>query len=116
MNFLLVFFGGGIGSMIRYLFSISLCGFTFPISTLLSNFFSCLIYGFIILYIENLEYNKEYALFFVIGVCGGLSTFSTFSYESINLIKSGYFLYALLNVLVSVLLCFSTLYFVIKKL
>ena len=100
MNFLIVFFDGGIGSMIRYLFSMLLYGFTFP----LTSFF------------RNLDYNKEYALFFVIGVCGGLSTFSTFSYESINLIKSGYFLYALLNVLVSVLLCFSTLYFVIKKL
>jgi fluoride exporter len=53
-------------------------------------------------------------LFIAAGFCGGFSTFSTFSYESVELMRSGHTLLALLNVLISIIACFTIVYFLTR--
>ena len=91
-QFLLVFVGGGLGSVFRFFLSqISFFNFSkFPISTLLSNIIGCFILGLILGYaIKNEQLNSPQTLLLATGFCGGLTTFSTFAYENISMIKSG---------------------------
>lgn len=117
MNFLLVFIGGGLGSLIRFLISLSFQKTTIslPIATLFSNVISCLIFGsFIYFYKEKNMIPDNYKHLILIGICGGLSTFSTFSYETFELLKQGQSLWAIINIALSCVLC-TGLFFVFAK-
>jgi CrcB protein len=46
----------------------------------------------------------------ITGFCGGFSTFSAFSFETIELVRSGNSLYAVLNVVISISLCLGIIY------
>ena len=111
-----VFLGGGLGSLCRYLISLLFINFKFPIATLFANILSCLILGGVLFFIEKYNLSNNVRLLLLVGFCGGLSTFSTFSYETIDLLKAGYMNYAILNILFSIFLCISLLYFLIQKL
>ena len=108
MNYLLVFIGGGLGSVLRFAIAI-LFGKTtlsLPIATLSSNLISCLIFGTIIyIYQEKNLIPDNYKHLVLIGICGGLSTFSTFSYETFELIKQDMTAWALINIAISCILC-----------
>lgn len=117
MNYLLVFIGGGLGSIIRYLLSLGFqkTNFNLPIATFCANIISCLIFGGLIyIYKEKQLIPEQYKLFILIGVCGGLSTFSTFSFETFELIKQGLTTWAIVNIAVSCILC-TALFFVFAK-
>ena len=108
---LLVFVGGGLGSLARYSLSRAVTGSylaAFPLGTLLVNVLASLILGLFLGWADgrNLSY-PSFRLLVAVGFCGGFSTFSTFSAETLLLLKSGQGLLALLNVAGSVLLCLA---------
>ena len=101
MSILAVGLGGLLGSCGRYLITrlLERFEFAFPISTLLSNIIAALLIGFIIgmeRRMPSLSPTKK--LFLTTGMLGGLSTFSTFSLETVAFLEGGQYLHALGNV------------------
>ena len=100
----LVFVGGGLGSALRFgigkLFISSLN--KFPTATFLVNMIGCLLIGLFVAYFSKSE-NSFYKLLLVTGFCGGFTTFSTFSNESIFLLKNNQFTLAVIYILSSLI-------------
>ena len=117
MNALYVFIGGGLGSLVRYAISLFIGNFTsttFPIATLISNSISCAILALVtVLFSAKMSDSSWMQPLLLIGFCGGFSTFSTFSAETVALIQSGNVFYALLNVLISVSIGIGIIYYLI---
>ena len=101
--------GGAIGSVLRYLIqthSLQWFGTSFPYGTLLVNVAGSLLIGFLsFILLERITVSEEVRFAILVGVLGGFTTFSTFSFETLNLIQQGNFISAMGNVLVSVSLC-----------
>jgi len=99
--------GGFLGAVTRYLIAKATAGlsFSFPLGTLLSNVLAGFSIGFIIGSCENrwqLSDNVKHLL--TTGLLGGLSTFSTFSMETVSLFSEKKYLLAALNVLLNLAL------------
>ncbi|MBS1496338.1 MAG: fluoride efflux transporter CrcB [Bacteroidetes bacterium] len=102
-NFILVGIGGGIGAMLRYLLYYFLKTTDFPLGTLVINIIGSFIIGLVIAAsIKNVSFSAEAKLFLATGICGGFTTFSSFSVENILLIQEGRLNTALLYTLLSV--------------
>ena len=90
-SLLLVGFGGGIGSIFRYLTSFYIAKYfpsKFPLATFTANILGCFIIGLLIGYFEkNNLVDSNMKLLFVTGFCGGYTTFSTFGYENISFLQ-----------------------------
>jgi CrcB protein len=102
---LLVFLGGGLGSVLRYSLSL-LCvrywGTAFPYGTLLVNLTGCFIIGLCFtLSSETTLISPSTRLFIMTGMLGGLTTFSSYSLESMNLALQGDWFYAAANLLLN---------------
>jgi len=109
-NFLLVAIGGSIGSSLRYIFYLGSKNLLFPnylfINTLIVNIIGSFFIGYIIMLIGNKNLSQDFIkYFFIIGVLGSFTTFSTFSFESVELLLSKKFLLAFLYMLLSLTLC-----------
>ena len=89
----LVALGGALGSVSRFLLGPALqraFSATFPVGTLVINIAGSLILGFVMrLAIEGVNVTPEARAFIAVGFCGGFTTFSTFSYETIQLLEDG---------------------------
>ena len=113
----LVFVGGGIGSLARYSVSLGIRQFpaaVLPWATLISNVTSCLVIAIaLVLYGDKLSENMR--LFLFVGFCGGFSTFSTFSVETLEIIRRGEIWLAMLNVLINVIFCLVVLTSFVRK-
>jgi CrcB protein len=105
---LIVATGSGIGGVLRYgLQSLvsRLYPSPFPLGTFSVNLIGCFFIGiFVGLAEKGNLLNPETRLFLITGICGGFTTFSTFSYDNLALLRSGEWFFLLLYILGSVLL------------
>lgn len=101
----IVFIGGGLGSALRFGVSKLFISTTlkFPTATFLVNIIGCLLIGLLLAYFSKTE-NSFYKLLLVTGFCGGFTTFSTFSNETILLLKNNQFSLALIYIISSLVL------------
>ena len=108
-NYLLVFAGGGIGAAARYWLSglvYQRLGSEFPSGTLVVNVIGCLLIGFLIsIFEERFVLYPSLRIFLTIGILGGFTTFSSFSFETMALLRDGELWYASANILLSVVMC-----------
>ena len=116
---LLVFIGGGFGSVARYLISKYLNNVEsgLPYGTFLVNILGSLLIGIILGFaIKNDTLSSNQTLFLATGFCGGFTTFSTFAYENHVFLKSGDFssftFYTIASFVVGFLAVFAGIYFV----
>ena len=114
MTGLLIFIGGGLGSLARYGVSQLSSKFTtlsFPIGTFISNALACIILAFLAYnFIPKNTQNTWIQPLLIIGFCGGFSTFSSFSIETVQLFQLGNTYVALLNILISLVTGFGIIY------
>lgn len=108
INIICVGCGGFLGAISRYIISIYTSKqflFKIPLGTLIVNVLGGFLIGFIMeLTIKNNFISPQLKLFLTTGIMGGLTTFSTFSYETIVLMKEGNILLAILNILLNLIL------------
>lgn len=102
MRVLWVAIGGAAGSVARYLLDGAVYRFvpaTFPYGTFVVNMTGCLAFGLLIGIAENrLAVGTVARTFMLIGVLGGFTTFSSFAFESIQLLRDGEWLRGAINV------------------
>ena len=113
----LVFLGGGLGSVLRFLVSKLYNTQNFPLGTFLVNCIGCLLIGLVIGFgLKQHSFLKEHhVLILATGFCGGFTTFSSFAYENVTLLKSGEFfnfaVYTLASLIIGFSLVFTGIYF-----
>jgi CrcB protein len=102
MIWLAVAAGGALGSMARYAFSTAILrvtGSLFPVGTFAVNFVGCVVFGVVIGVAEHrVNLTPETRAFVLVGLLGGFTTFSTYAFESIGLLRDGQFSSAALNI------------------
>jgi len=113
-SFLLVGIGGFVGSVTRYLVAVlfsSQISSVFPFATLTVNVLGCFLIGILFALSDrgNLL-SPEWRILLTTGFCGGFTTFSTFSYESLRLMQDGEYLYLAAYVFISVFVGLTATY------
>ena len=89
MNVLCVFLGGGAGSVLRYLVGLWIGPATFPWATFAVNAVGSLAIGLFGGWASRFGWGETLRLSLTVGLCGGFTTFSTFSKESLALAEAG---------------------------
>lgn len=100
--------GGAIGSVARFLITLLMTRLfpnPFPYGTLTANLIGCLTIGILMALFSTKIEHPEMKLFFTTGMMGGLTTFSTFSYESVNLLRSDDFIKGIINISLTLFGC-----------
>ena len=106
MSFLFVALGGALGAIGRYAISLIPIKTDFPILTLITNIIGAILIGFIVGIVSNkdtVSYNA--VLFWKTGVCGGFTTFSTFSLEAFSLLEKKAYLSGGIYIVLSAAFC-----------
>ncbi|WP_236579196.1 fluoride efflux transporter CrcB [Hydrogenimonas urashimensis] len=101
--------GGFVGAILRFLISTwvqKLSPLLFPMGTLSVNVLGSFVIGFLALYFENIVAPHQKALL-VTGMLGALTTFSTFSLETVSMLQDGLWGRAAANVTLNALLCIT---------
>lgn len=107
-KFLLIFLGGGCGSVLRYVISTASAGMStslsFPIGTLICNILGCFLIGMFNALSSHLGWSADTRLMLTVGLCGGFTTFSTFSNEGLAMLQSAHYITFALYVSLSLIL------------
>ncbi|MCT7942880.1 MULTISPECIES: fluoride efflux transporter CrcB [Shewanella] len=112
-NILFVALGGSIGAVLRYLisiFMIQVFGSSFPFGTLLVNVLGSFLMGIVYALGQLSHLSPEVKSLVAVGLLGALTTFSTFSNETLLLMQEGLWFKSMLNVLLNVTLCLFMVY------
>lgn len=109
-KFLWVGLGGAIGAMLRYSISLLPLKSHFPLGTFVTNILGALLIGVVVGLFEKQHLSASMNLFLKTGVCGGFTTFSTFSLETLTLFENGFYAIASIYALVSVVGCVIGVY------
>jgi CrcB protein len=116
LSYLWIAIGGALGSIARFWFSGFIAqrfGETFPLGTILVNVTGSFAIGFFATLTSpdgRVMVSPSFRQFFMIGICGGYTTFSSFSLQTLNLANDGEWLFAGLNVVSSVVLCLAAVW------
>jgi len=114
LTYVYIGLGAAIGGTLRYWLSnntYKVLPVNFPYGTLLVNVIGSFILGVIMFYFSDRELlNPQLRIFLTVGFCGGFTTFSTFSLETMNLFRDAQYLYGIVNVILNVLLCLLGIY------
>lgn len=106
MSFIFVALGGAIGAMGRYAISLIPIKTGFPIMTLLTNMIGAVLIGFVVgVAVSREDISPNTVLFWKTGVCGGFTTFSTFSLEAFLLLENKAYFQGGLYIILSVMSC-----------
>jgi fluoride exporter len=116
MNSLLVFLGGGFGSLVRYGISLTInnLDIKFPLATLASNVVACFLIGAISASLTKGNLTDAQRLLLATGFCGGFSTFSTFSNETLQLAQNGQLFTAFGNIILNLVLCLTATFVALR--
>jgi len=110
----MVFIGGGLGSVVRFSLGkwiSSLHTHQFPYGTFVANVLACFILGLVIGLADHRQlFSPNARLFWTVGFCGGFSTFSTFSHETLILFQDGLALSSIIYVIFSLIFCVAAVY------
>lgn len=106
-GFLFVGLGGALGAMLRYAISLMPYKGTFPALTFATNVLGALLIGYIAGAAARRGYSQNLVLFLKTGVCGGFTTFSTFSLEAYNLFGQRHYGIAVFYMAASALCCLA---------
>ena len=106
LELLCVYAGGGLGAALRYLAGFAFVRYPdFPYATLFVNVFGSFVMGLLAGAWTGVQRSTYLALFLMTGVCGGFTTFSSFSLQTLELMQGGHWLAAVTNVVGSVVSC-----------
>jgi len=106
-EYLYVFLGGGLGSVLRFIINRYINPlFVLPWGTFICNSFASILVGiFTVILARKLQWSDDLLYIVVIGFCGGLSTFSTFSNETLRLFELEMPVIGILNICLNIFLC-----------
>lgn len=110
---MLVFAGGGTGSVCRFLVGKLYPAGTsiFPWATLTANFLSCVVFGAVLMLgVEKINLSYPAKLLIITGFCGGFSTYSSFTVETVELFKQSHPGLAMSNIIANFALSVAGLY------
>jgi len=108
MQYFFIFLGGGLGSTCRYLISSILVqgsGLAFPFGTLIVNLLGSFFMGFFFHIFQSNIVPLEIRIMVTIGFLGGFTTFSSFSIETLNLLRNGEYKYFIINLILNNVTC-----------
>ncbi len=107
---ILIFIGAGFGGTLRYLIAgwtqnLTINSTLFPTGTLAVNLLGCLIIGFLATALTGntapIRIDEQYRIAILVGILGGFTTFSSFGYETLELLKEREWMLAILNITIS---------------